>query len=253
MAQLHQSVAFFDHLTSGLEETLTSTHGEKITISWVPSEARSLDLIWWSCSVSVDAASRLYAGASSETWAVLGANPAENNFSVLAKAVEQAIQKRFGSRASCDHNGVQGEPAPEWTGAELSITSSSNSYPALTIVMNPELLAAVGGGGEAPAKLAPQALNSADLLMGVEIPVSVSLGRTQIRMKDLLALAHGSVVELDQHLNDDVEIRVNNCVIAHGEVVAVDGNYGVRILRMASGAEGQTQGKGAPGQTRGKQ
>jgi flagellar motor switch protein FliN/FliY len=53
-------------------------------------------------------------------------------------------------------------------------------------------------------------------------------------MKDLLALASGSIVDLDQQLSDDVEIRVNNCVIAHGEVVAVDGNYGVRILRMAS-------------------
>lgn len=253
MAQLHQSVAFFDHLTSGLEEMLTSTHGEKITISWVPSEARSLDLIWWSCGVSVDAASRLSAGASSETWEMLGANPADNNFSILAKAVEQAIQKRFGLQASCQGNGVQEEPAPDWTGAELSLATSSNSYPALTIVMNPELLAALGGAAEVPAKFAAPSLNSADLLMGVEIPVSVSLGRTQIRMKDLLALAHGSIVELDQHLNDDVEIRVNNCVIAHGEVVAVDGNYGVRILRMASGAEGQTQGRITQGQTRGKQ
>jgi len=41
------------------------------------------------------------------------------------------------------------------------------------------------------------------------------------------------VVELDQVLDDEVEIRVNNCVIAYGEVVAVDGNYAVRILRMA--------------------
>jgi flagellar motor switch protein FliN len=243
------AVAFFDHLTRGLEEALTGSHGERITISWLPSEARSLDLIWWSCGVSVDAACRLYAGASSETWEVLGANPADNNFSVLAQAVEQAIQKRFGSQASCEDNGVQEEPAQEWTGAELSVASSSNSYPALTIVMNPELLAAVGGAGQVPAKFGAQNLNSADLLMHVEIPVSVSLGRTQIRMKDLLALAHGSIVELDQQLNDDVEIRVNNCVIAHGEVVAVDGNYGVRILRMASEHQGSAKGQ----TTKGKQ
>ena len=41
------------------------------------------------------------------------------------------------------------------------------------------------------------------------------------------------MVELDQHVGDEVEIRVNNCLIARGEVVGVDGNYGVRILRMA--------------------
>ncbi len=54
-------------------------------------------------------------------------------------------------------------------------------------------------------------------------------------MKDLLALSHGSVVELDQQVGDEVEIRVNNCVLAMGEVVNVDGNYGVRISRMAAG------------------
>ncbi len=74
------------------------------------------------------------------------------------------------------------------------------------------------------------------ILMQVEVPLSVSLGRTTMRIKDLLALTQGSVVELDQHSGDEVEIRVNNCVIAQGEVVAVDGNYGVRILRIAGDA-----------------
>jgi flagellar motor switch protein FliN/FliY len=55
-----------------------------------------------------------------------------------------------------------------------------------------------------------------------------------MRLKDLLKLTNGSVVELDQALDDEVEIRVNNCVIAYGQVVAVDGNYAVRVLRMAS-------------------
>ena len=54
-----------------------------------------------------------------------------------------------------------------------------------------------------------------------------------MRLKDLLNLSNGSVVELDQMLDEEVEVRVNNCVIAYGEVVAVDGNYAVRILRMA--------------------
>ncbi|HTS77893.1 MAG TPA: flagellar motor switch protein FliN [Bryobacteraceae bacterium] len=81
--------------------------------------------------------------------------------------------------------------------------------------------------------------NSMGILMQVEVPVSVSLGRTRMRIKDLLSLTPGSVVELDQHSGDEVEIRVNNCVIAQGEVVGVDGNYGVRILRIAGdgGAE----------------
>jgi flagellar motor switch protein FliN len=233
VAQFNPSVAaFFDHVISGLEETLSQTQGEKVTISWLPSESRSLDLTWWSFGVSVDAAAQLYAGASGETWELLGGNPAENDSGAVAQAVQQAVQVRFGSQAECADHGSVNEPAQDWTGAELSIATDSNSYPALTIVLNPELLAAISGG--VPGKLATQSLHSADMLMRVEIPVSVSLGRTQMRMKDLLALSSGSIVELDQQLGDDVEIRVNNCVIARGEVVAVDGNYGVRILRMVS-------------------
>ncbi len=84
-------------------------------------------------------------------------------------------------------------------------------------------------------KPAPAARNPADVLMQVEVPVSVSLGRTRMRMKDLLSLTHGSVVELDEYVGDEVEILVNKCVLAHGEVVAIDGNYGVRITRLGSG------------------
>ena len=79
------------------------------------------------------------------------------------------------------------------------------------------------------------ARHSMEILMRVEVPLSVSLGRTRMRLKDLLALTHGSIVELEQQVGDEVEIRVNNCLIAHGEVVGVDGSYGVRILRMADG------------------
>jgi flagellar motor switch protein FliN len=83
----------------------------------------------------------------------------------------------------------------------------------------------------------PSAHNPMDVLMQVEVPVSVSLGRTKMRMKDLLGLTHGSVVELDEYVGDEVEILVNKRVLAHGEVVAVDGCYGVRITRMRGGIQ----------------
>ncbi len=70
--------------------------------------------------------------------------------------------------------------------------------------------------------------------MNVQVPVSVCFGATQIRMKELLNLSSGSVVELDQALHDNVEVRVNDRVIARGEVVAVDGHYGVRVLELVS-------------------
>jgi flagellar motor switch protein FliN/FliY len=76
-----------------------------------------------------------------------------------------------------------------------------------------------------------------DLLMEVELPVSVSFGRAQLPLRDVLKLNSGSIVELNRTISDPVEIIVNNCVIARGEVVVVEGNYGVRIQHVISREE----------------
>jgi flagellar motor switch protein FliN/FliY len=76
-----------------------------------------------------------------------------------------------------------------------------------------------------------------DLLLEVELPIGVSFGRTQMRLKEALKLTTGSIVELNRSVTEPVEIIVNNCVIARGEVVVVDGNYGVRILEIISREE----------------
>jgi flagellar motor switch protein FliN len=75
---------------------------------------------------------------------------------------------------------------------------------------------------------------AAPLLMGVKLPIRVLLGRTQLCLRDVAQLANGAVVELDCSPDDPVEIIVNDRVIAHGEVVVVSGNYGVRITKIAS-------------------
>lgn len=76
-----------------------------------------------------------------------------------------------------------------------------------------------------------------DLLMDVEMPVSVSFGRAQMPLKDVIKLTTGSIVELNRNVRDPVEVIINNCVIARGEVVVVEGNYGIRILQIVSRAE----------------
>ncbi len=76
-----------------------------------------------------------------------------------------------------------------------------------------------------------------DLLLDVELPVMVSFGTTEIPLKDVLKLGIGSIIELDKSVNDPVTITVNQKPIARGEVVMVDGNYGVRILEVESTAE----------------
>lgn len=78
---------------------------------------------------------------------------------------------------------------------------------------------------------------SMDLLLDVEMPVSVSFGRTHLALKDVIKLSTGSIVELNRTISEPVEVIVNNCVIARGEVVVVEGNYGVRIQQIVSRTE----------------
>jgi flagellar motor switch protein FliN/FliY len=73
-----------------------------------------------------------------------------------------------------------------------------------------------------------------DLLLDVELPVSVSFGRALVPLKEVLKLSSGSIVELNRAVTEPVEVIVNNCVIARGEVVVVEGNYGVRIQQIVS-------------------
>jgi len=76
-----------------------------------------------------------------------------------------------------------------------------------------------------------------DLLLEVEMPVAVSFGRAQMKLKEVIKLTTGSIVELNRTVVDPVEIMVNNCVIARGEVVVVDGNYGVLVREIISKQE----------------
>jgi flagellar motor switch protein FliN/FliY len=75
------------------------------------------------------------------------------------------------------------------------------------------------------------------LLLEVELPVAVSFGRAQIPLKDVLKLTTGSIVELNRAVTEPVEIIVNNCIIARGEVVVVEGNFGVRIQEVINRQE----------------
>jgi len=94
--------------------------------------------------------------------------------------------------------------------------------------------------GGLPAPSAPPTRGAADdsktfdLLLEVELPLSVSFGRAQVPLKDVLKLTTGSIVELSRAVVEPVDIIVNNCVIARGEVVVVEGNFGVRIQHVVS-------------------
>jgi flagellar motor switch protein FliN/FliY len=76
-----------------------------------------------------------------------------------------------------------------------------------------------------------------DLLMNVELPVSILFGRIQMPFESLLQLTVGSLLELDRAADDPVEILVNEKVIARGQIVLVDGNYAVRVDQIVTPRE----------------
>ena len=79
--------------------------------------------------------------------------------------------------------------------------------------------------------------NRLELLMDVELEVVLRFGQREMLLRDVLTLTPGTVLELDQQVQDPVELLVGNRVIAWGEVVAIDGNYGLRITSLASRKE----------------
>ncbi|MBI2679542.1 MAG: flagellar motor switch protein FliN [Candidatus Solibacter usitatus] len=84
---------------------------------------------------------------------------------------------------------------------------------------------------------APEGSGTLELLMDLELPVNVSFGKTQMPLQQVLKWTTGSIIELENIVNDPVDIVINHCVIARGEVVVVEGNYGVRVQEIVSRAQ----------------
>lgn len=76
-----------------------------------------------------------------------------------------------------------------------------------------------------------------ELLLDVDIPISVRMGSAKLFLKDILGLGPGNIVELEQNADEPIELVVNDKVIARGEVVIVDGYFGFRIKEILSRAE----------------
>ena len=83
----------------------------------------------------------------------------------------------------------------------------------------------------------PPAANNLDLILDIPVQLTVELGRTKIAIRNLLQLAQGSVVELDGLAGEPMDVLVNGCLIAQGEVVVVNDKFGIRLTDIISPAE----------------
>jgi flagellar motor switch protein FliN/FliY len=234
-----------DAFTSALSEALSETGPENFRLDWslTPDTRGDADTwTWWSAGLSTYPGANFFMGAPEETWETLARasgseETRENAFALIGRGFAKAIEDQFGDRAATQDSGPSGAPSQDWTRISIAIHLPDGEWPNACCILSPEFEQALRAMNSAVAPAIPATtgrMNPSDMLMHVQVPVSVSFGATQIRMKELLNLSAGSVVELDQALHDNVEVRVNDRVIARGEVVAVDGHYGVRVLELVS-------------------
>ncbi|MEO8025604.1 MAG: flagellar motor switch protein FliN [Bryobacteraceae bacterium] len=164
-----------------------------------------------------------------------------------AGSVCQALSGRLRREISCATPILSASIAANASWVEVSIAFEEGQTATMYLGFTKALLASIAPADSLAAVPSAAAALSAigdsgpartlDLLFDVELPVSVSFGRAQLPLKDVIKLTTGSIVELNRAITEPVEIIVNNCVIARGDVVVVEGNFGVRIQQVISRQE----------------
>ncbi len=137
--------------------------------------------------------------------------------SLLMFIVDEAVEKAFGQ---------QDASTPDVSPAAIPEAPSGTS------------------ASSASAAFEADANNNINLIMDVKLPVRVRIGGKKMLLRDVLSMDIGSVIELNQLANDPLDILVDNHVIAQGEVVIVDGNFGVQITTIGSKKDRLHQLKG---------
>ncbi|MFT3737063.1 MAG: flagellar motor switch protein FliN [Rhodocyclaceae bacterium] len=99
-------------------------------------------------------------------------------------------------------------------------------------VAQPAAFQSFDGGGAKPSSM-----NDFELILDIPVQLTVELGRTRISIRNLLQLAHGSVVELDALAGEPMDVLVNGTLIAQGEVVVVNDKFGIRLTDIITPSE----------------
>ena len=150
-----------------------------------------------------------------------------------AAGAEADAEADAGTEAGSDTSAT--EPAAGSMPAPASAAPGGDGGPAPVAggpAIRPAAFPDLGGFGAPPPSAEPA--RSIDLLLGVQLQVSVEIGRARLPIREVLALAPGSIVELDKLAGEKADILVNGHPVAQGEVVVVDENFGVRITDVVS-------------------
>jgi len=267
-----QTAELLNQWSEALAQTLASMTDQHPQVTWQSVSGTAAEVgsgespvLWWEHPFSAAPGTLAWVGAPEPTWRYVGTltlkaagldtvaiGEARNTwFEIVGQslsAMARSISSLLGREVTCAP-GAEREVAPEATEwALVSLTFADGAQPPVLLGFSPQLLSLITAppptetasarpaADESAGDPGQLALNSRTigLLLDVDLPVSISFGRTRLPMKEVLKLTTGSIVELDRDVNDPVEVLVNQHLIARGEVVVVEGNYGVKIQQIAS-------------------
>jgi len=260
-----------EEMARQLTNVMEAMMGESPNVAYIPHELSATDLeagenavLWWQQRFSIGEGVLMWVGAAQQSWNEIGNRilksagvddgDQESIRSTYLEIVNQALSGVAGAlsaRARTDvacEDGHEATPVPgDGSGYTFEIGIGDLTFPVigqfskmLLEVPDSAVQAETPRRVDSPAKPAPGEINkptAIDLLLDVELPVSVSFGRAQLALKDVIKLTTGSIVELNRAVSEPVDVIVNNCVIARGDVVVVEGNFGVRIRQVISRQE----------------
>lgn len=129
-----------------------------------------------------------------------------------------------------------GEATDDWAAAlaeQAQATPAAESDPAASAQPAQDIFQNFSGA----AAITSGAPNDLDMIMDIPVQLTVELGRTKIPIKHILQLAQGSVVELDGMAGEPMDVLVNGCLIAQGEVVVVNEKFGIRLTDIITPSE----------------
>jgi flagellar motor switch protein FliN len=222
--------------------------------------------LWWSQEFSLSPGHALWIGAAEAAWTEIGAtalravgieptNPVDVRDTYREILVQSltSLGRSLTARCKQEVACLQGDflAAPPENGDSGFVSFQMGQGPAISLCAkaSPAFLEALAAksapaetaAGQSETSTAQDAAQSAVAalrsLSDLEMPISISFGTGTVPLQDALMLKRGSLVALDQRADEPVEFRVNDRLIARGEIVVVDDSYAVRIVELVSRGE----------------
>jgi flagellar motor switch protein FliN/FliY len=169
----------------------------------------------------------------------------------VAEQAAAALKTQFGEVSLQ----LSSTDAPSWPGVTALLAASTDpaGTVAVEVKFGNELVAALPAPAEASSPLpaeVPIAVDSnLDLLLGVDLSLTLRFGQRTLTLREILDLSSGSVIELDRRVQEPADLLLGDKLIARGEVVIVDSNYGLRITEVCDAQHQAAKGALSAGQS----